>query len=262
MSKQVDLIAGAGLFDAPRKSKLPAKLDFLQSASGLILALFMWGHMFFVSSILISKDAMWTITKLFEGYFFFGEARPWFVSIVVGVIFALFIGHAGLALRKFPANYRQYRSFIAHKNMMHHDDTNLWFVQLYTGFAMFFLGSVHLYWMFMNPGLIGPYESADRVYSLGFWPLYLVLLFAVEFHGGIGLYRLAVKWGWFEGKNPNQTRANLKKLKWGLTIFFLTLGLLTLGAYIKIGFDHRDRVGERFVPTWLQQDANKAGEVR
>jgi len=32
--------------------------------------------MFFVSSILLGKDAMWTITKLFEGYFFFGVAYP------------------------------------------------------------------------------------------------------------------------------------------------------------------------------------------
>jgi fumarate reductase subunit C len=51
-------------------------MDLAQSLTGLVLGLFMWGHMFFVSSILISKDAMWTITKLFEGYFFFGTAFP------------------------------------------------------------------------------------------------------------------------------------------------------------------------------------------
>jgi len=44
----------------------------------------------------------------------------------------------------------------------------------------------------------------------------------------------------------------LKKLKWALTVFFLVLGLLTLGAYIKIGEAHADRVGERYVPTWLR----------
>ena len=49
-------------------------MDLAQSLSGLALGLFMWGHMFFVSSILISKDAMWIITKMFEGYFFFGRA--------------------------------------------------------------------------------------------------------------------------------------------------------------------------------------------
>ena len=44
------LIAGVGLAERARKSRWPARLDLVQSASGLILALFMWGHMFFVSS--------------------------------------------------------------------------------------------------------------------------------------------------------------------------------------------------------------------
>ena len=90
--------------------------------------------------------------------------------------------------------------------MMRHEDTTLWWWQVVTGFAMFFLASVHLYQMLMHPGLIGPFESADRVWSGRWWPLYLVLLFCVELHGGIGLYRLAVKWGWFAGKDANATR--------------------------------------------------------
>ena len=80
------------------------------------------------------------------------------------------------------------------------------------------------------------------------WPLYLVLLFAVELHGGIGLYRLAVKWGWFSGSNPDATRARLKTLKWALTVFFLALGLATLAAYIKIGIEHAPHAGETYTP--------------
>ena len=67
----------------PSASRWPARLDWLQSVSGLVLALFMWGHMFFVSSILLGKDAMWTVTRFFEGYFFFGRSLPWLVSLVV-----------------------------------------------------------------------------------------------------------------------------------------------------------------------------------
>ena len=104
-------LAGLAVAHPTRKSRWPARLDWLQSVSGLILALFMWGHMFFVSSILLGKDAMWTVAKFFEGYFFFGQSLPWMVSIVVAVIFALVIGHALLAVRKFPINYGQYRSF-------------------------------------------------------------------------------------------------------------------------------------------------------
>jgi fumarate reductase subunit C len=253
MSKPIDLVAGAGLSDETRKSRLPARLDFLQSATGLVLALFMWAHMLFVSSILLGKDAMYTVTKFFEGKYIFGQSYPGIVSVVVAAILIIFIAHAGLALRKFPINYRQYKLFRGHMKMMQHEDTNLWFVQVYTGFAMFFLASVHLYIMLTHPDQIGPYASADRVWSGLLWPLYILLLLAVEFHGGIGLYRLAVKWGWLEGKNPNESRKKLKKAKWGLTIFFLTLGFLTLAAYIKIGIEHSDRVGERYVPAGIEQ---------
>jgi fumarate reductase subunit C len=235
-----------------RKSRWPAKLDFAQSASGLLLGLFMWGHMLFVSSILISDDAMWAITKMFEGYFVFGRSYPGIVSGVVAIVFALFVAHAGLALRKFPIDFTQVRTYRSHMSMMHHEDTTLWWWQVATGFAMFFLASVHLYQMLMHPGMIGPYESADRVWSGRWWPLYLVLLFCVELHGGVGLYRLAVKWGWFAGQDPNASRRNLKRLKWALSVFFIVLGLATLAAYMKIGYAHRETLGARYTPAWLQ----------
>ena len=46
MASQSRVIAGAGLAHARKRSRWPAWLDFWQSATGLILALFMWGHMF------------------------------------------------------------------------------------------------------------------------------------------------------------------------------------------------------------------------
>ena len=233
---------------AVNASSAPAVLDLLQSLSGLFLGIFMWGHMFMVGSILLGKDAMYAVTRFFEGYYFFGRPYPIIVSIVVGVVFAVFIAHALLAMRKFPSNYREYREMKQHRNSIRHGDTNLWFIQAYTGFAMFFLGSVHLYVMLTSADLIGPYASSDRVWSQSMWPLYLLLLLAVEFHGGIGLYRLAVKWGWFEGRDVAHSRRNLKRLKWAITVFLLTLGLATLAAYMKIGIEHADRVGERYSP--------------
>jgi fumarate reductase subunit C len=252
MSKTVDVIAGTGLDQKARKSRWPARLDVVQSASGLFLGLFMWGHMAFVSTILISKDAMWWVTRMFEGQFVFGARYPGIVAAIVALVVVMFVLHGFLAMRKFPANFQQYRDFAGHRKMLRHEDTTLWWVQAVTGFALFFFASVHLYQMLMHPGDVGPYESADRVWSGRWWPLYLVLLFSVELHGGVGLYRLAVKWGWFEGDNPNRTRALLKRLKWGITGFFLALGLLTLAAYMKIGYEHRERVGERYVPSHLQ----------
>ena len=254
-SRSSDVIAGVGLADRRRKSAWPARMDVAQSASGLLLGLFMWGHMAFVSSILISNDAMWRVTKAFEGYYFFGRAFPQLVSVVVSVVFVLFMAHAFLAMRKFPADYQQYRLFIGHKNLLKHSDTSLWWLQVITGFLLFFLGPPHLVQMLLNPEGIGPYSSADRVWSGMWWPLYLVLLFCVELHGGVGLYRLVVKWGWFEGSDPDRSRVRLTRLKWAITAFFLILGLLTLAAYMKLGYQHRDRVGEEYVPTWAEPGA-------
>ena len=252
MERSSPLIAGVGLADRARKSRWPARLDLTQSVTGLVLVLFMWGHMFFVSSILISKDAMWTITKVFEGYFFFGAGYAWIVSLVVAAVIGLIVVHAVLAVRKFPASYQQYSTFRHHMGMMKHEDTTLWFWQVFTGFALFFLASVHLYLMLTRPDRIGPYESSDRVWSEHLWPLYILLLLAVELHGGIGLYRLAVKWGSFAGPDPAATRARLKLLKWAITVFFLALGFATLAAYIRIGIEHQDHYGERYVPAHLQ----------
>lgn len=246
------LIADVGLADRARKSRWPARLDLTQSTTGLALVLFMWGHMFFVSSILVGKDAMWTITKFFEGYFLFGASYPWIVSAVAAAVIALVVTHALLAVRKFPNSYDQFKTFRRHMRMIHHEDTTLWFWQVFTGFALFFLASVHLYIMLTRPDRIGPFESSDRVWSERLWPLYILLLLAVELHGGIGVYRLAVKWGWFTGNDANATRHRLKMVKWALTVFFLVLGFATLAAYIKIGIEHQGHYGERYVPSRLQ----------
>ena len=60
------------------------------------------------------------------------------------------------------------------------------------------------------------------------------------------------KWGWFGDGDANVVRHRLKIAKWALTVFFLVLGFATLAAYIKIGIEHRDRYGERYVPAHLQ----------
>jgi fumarate reductase subunit C len=215
MDNSVDVIAGVGLHERTRKSRWPARLDFVQSASGLFLGLFMWGHMAFVSTILISNDAMYWVTKMFEGQMFFDKSYPGLVGTIVALVTFMFVLHGLLAMRKFPANYHEYKEFSGHRKLLRHEDTTLWWIQAVTGFALFFLASVHLYQMLAHPGNIGPYESADRVWSGRWWPLYL-----------------------------------LKRVKWGITVFFLVLGLTTLAAYMKLGHEHRDRVGERYVPSW------------
>ena len=142
--------------------------------------------------------------------------------------------------------------FIGHKNLLHHSDTSLWWLQVVTGFLLFFLGPPHLYQMLVQPEGIGPYGSADRVWSGMWWPLYLVLLFCRRAARGGGIVSTGREVGLARGSDPNRTRRRLTRLKWGITVFFLALGLLTLGAYMKIGYQHRDRVGEVYVPSWVQ----------
>ncbi|MHC3994443.1 fumarate reductase cytochrome b subunit [Thiomicrolovo sp. ZZH C-3] len=245
-----DVIEGiVGKTASGQRSRTPARLDYLQSATGLFLALFMWAHMFFVSSILISKDFMYAVTKFFEGAWFIENGEPLIVSLAAAVVSVIFVTHAGIAARKFPVTYRQFRAYRSHMKMMKHTDTNLWFIQAVTGFSMFFLGSIHLYTVMVRPEEIGPYASADQTVGDMMWPLYILLLLAVELHGAIGLYRLCVKWGWFEGKNANETRKRLRRVMWTIAIFFTTLGSLTLATYIKIGIEHADHAGERYVPS-------------
>src|SRR5664279_4922367 len=98
---------GAGRARVGRKSRWPARLDWVQSVSGLILALFMWGHMFFVSSILLGKDAMWIVTRFFEGYFILGRSYPWIVSIAVAGVLTIVLSliHISEPTRRTPISY-------------------------------------------------------------------------------------------------------------------------------------------------------------
>jgi len=246
------------LVDPPRKAAMrlprqasawPARLDLLQSVSGLLLVLFLGVHAFLVSSILVSKEAMYAVTRAFEGYYVFGVAYPWLVSLAVIGVLLLFLLHGALAMRKFPSGYRQFKTLRAHSQRLQHADTRLWIVQVYTGFALFFLGSAHLAVMLVHPDQIGPYASADRVWS-GSWAIDLPLLIAVQVHAGVGLYRLAVKWNWFQTPSGDGvSRATLRRVIFAATGAFLLLGLLSIGSYMKIGYEHRAMTGERYAPT-------------
>lgn len=221
-----------GVTPQRKKSKIPAKLDFWQSATGLFLGLFMIAHLLFVSSILISKEAMYKVTKFFEGSMFFGEAgKPAIVSVIVAIVIIALVVHAFLALRKFPINYKQFLALRVHKDLMKHGDTSYWVIQAATGFAIFFLAMPHVFIMLTQPENIGPSASSYRFFHQDFYLLYALLLFAVEFHGSIGLYRLCIKWGWFEGLGLKTLRA----IKLCLTAFCLVLGIASYVAYMNIG---------------------------
>jgi len=233
-------------------SHMPARLDFIQGLTGLILVLFIAVHLILEASIVISKEAMLAVTKFFEGYYFFGESYPGIISFLAAFIFVILILHSLLAIRKIPSSYRQYHIFKKHMIQFQHSDTTLWFYQAVTGFMMFFLAPVHLYMMMANPAAIGPYASSDRMVSEWLWPLYLLLLLSVVLHAAIGLYRLVLKWGVFDAPASNardnkKRRRTIKKIMLASIIVYITIGLLSLGSYIMIGYEHRDQAGESYL---------------
>ncbi|MEA3229260.1 MAG: fumarate reductase cytochrome b subunit [Campylobacterota bacterium] len=218
--------------------KTPARLDFIQSSTGLILAFFIMGHILFEASILVSNEMMYRVTLMFEGYFFFGETYPGIITFLAGAISVIFIVHASVAIRKFPSNYKQYKIMKNHTTQMKHEDTSLWAIQIITGFFMFFIGSVHLYIMMTQPSNIGPYASSSRIVDQFMGPLYFMLLLSVVSHAFIGLYRLAMKWGFFEGENSKQSRKNFKLLMKVMIAAYIIIGLASLAKYTYIGVTH------------------------
>ena len=60
--------------------------------------------------------------EMFEGQFVFGRPYPAIVSSVVALVSVMFVLHAALAMRKFPANFREYHNFRGHRRMFLDDD--------------------------------------------------------------------------------------------------------------------------------------------
>ena len=73
-----------------------------------------------------ADDAMYWVTKMFEGQALFGKSYPALVGAIVALVTIMFVLHGLLAMRKFPANYHELRAFRGHQKMLRHEDTTLW----------------------------------------------------------------------------------------------------------------------------------------
>jgi fumarate reductase subunit C len=68
-------------------------------------------------------------------------------------------------------------------------------------------------------------------------------------HTFIGLYRLALKWGFLEGKNSKKSRKVFKFLMKSLIPIYLVVGSLSLAQYIEIGLSNDHNSTDRYHPT-------------
>ncbi|MCE9792012.1 fumarate reductase cytochrome b subunit [Shewanella indica] len=205
-------------------------LDLGQSASGVLLALFLWTHLLLVSSILLGAPAMEWVARNMELSFLSddGHGYPWVVSLIAIAVAGLALLHVLMALHKLPLSLRQQKVLKQQLVQIDHGDTRLWVWQAATGVVILLLLPVHLWLVGSAPETIGPQGSADRIWNQYAWALYLPLLLTVELHAAIGLYRVALKWGAARDLN---SRARLRKIKTILSVAFIAVGLASLLAF-------------------------------
>jgi len=215
--------------------------ELLSGASGLVLALFMWGHMILVGSILTGERGFDWLAGMLEDYYI---AQP-----TVAAILALFVLHAALASRKIPAQLRERRQMIelgkdlaragrdrppaasALSPLRSHIESRLWIWQVRTGMIVLVLGSFHIILLAVDilTPLFGDHTGIESLTSMervraGLWLPYAILLLCVEFHASVGLYRLAVKWG----AGRRMSRRLMHNIERVLLWFFLGLGIVVL----------------------------------
>ncbi|MDP6306514.1 MAG: hypothetical protein QGH02_04160 [Verrucomicrobiota bacterium] len=239
------------LVAAKERARRQWKLDAISTGTGIFLATFMWGHMFFVSTILTGERGFNFIADLFEHY--------WLAQPTVVLVTVVFFVHFVTASRKIPAKLAERKRLkklgddIAGsewniskedraelEKVRPHKETTLWIWQVRSGMIILALGSIHLFIVGADVAQrtfgigeaigINAAETMARVQD-GMWLLYAVLLFMVEVHAGIGLYRVTVKWGLGAripviGKRITREMALImeKVVLW----FFLIIGFLTL----------------------------------
>ena len=221
--------------------------ELISGGTGLVLALFMWGHVILVGSILTGERGFDWMATMLEDYYI---AQP-----TVAAIFALFLIHAVLASRKIPAQLVERRQMIDlakglsqsgrervptrrdNSPFVPHLESMLWIWQVRTGMVILVLGSFHLILIgvdIFTPlfGDIAGIESASSLtrVAAGLWLPYAILLLCVEFHASVGLYRLAVKWG----SDFLPHRRHLHRIE--QVIFWLVLGLGTLTLLVLAGW--------------------------
>jgi fumarate reductase subunit C len=216
--------------------------ELVSGLSGVALAVFMWGHMVLVGSILTGERGFNWLAGTLENLYI---AQP----TIIGVI-ALFLIHAAFAARKIPAQLeerRQLRTLAAGLRdsgrdwpqasgapaFVPHIESMLWIWQVRTGLVLIVLGSFHLILMSLDvlTPLFGEHTGIEAATTLarvraGLWPMYALMLICVEFHASVGLYRFAVKWG--AGRRLN--RKVLQRIERFLFWFILAFGVVTLAV--------------------------------
>jgi fumarate reductase subunit C len=196
--------------------RLDGVLDWAQMLTGVGLIAFMWAHMLLVGSVLLSPAIMNAIAEFFEASGMAQVGGP--------LIFALFLAHFVLAARKIPFRLDNQRTIWEHAKLIDHTDTWLWVVQAASAMIILIMGAIHM-WAVLSDLPIVALKCAETLQKNKWWlAFYLLLAPLVHVHLGIGLYRIAVKWG-FAGRAE---RKGLKRFVNVLILVSVGISVLTL----------------------------------
>lgn len=200
-----------------KSNKTDLYLDLVELTSGLLLVGFLWTHMLFVATILISPETFNMLSEFLDTYYLS------YIGIPFIVVIALL--HFVIAGRRIPTRIQEQRIIWQHAKMLRHTDTWTWVFQTITGMAILVLGGIHV-WLVTTGWPIRAMNSAERMEA--FWLFYLVLLIVGEYHAGFGIYRQFVKWGWF----PRKPIGYISKV---ITAIILVLGLAAMVVFVQLG---------------------------
>lgn len=194
-----------------RNPKFDLLADLAELATGLFLALFLWTHMLFVSTIIFGTRLFNLVPAILD---------PYYISHV-GIAFVILaiLLHIVVAGRRVPLKVQEQRIIWQHMRKINHKDSWIWLVQIGTGAAIGILASIHI-WAVLSDWPIEAAKSAVRIKGPYFW-LYVLLLLVGEFHASIGVYRQCLKWGFFQREKASRALSKI-------TVIMLALGIIAL----------------------------------
>ncbi|MEG2172292.1 MAG: succinate dehydrogenase/fumarate reductase cytochrome b subunit [Desulfovibrionaceae bacterium] len=196
------------------RSTLPGRTDLAQSLSGVILAVFTLMHLCLVSSVLLSPVIMDGLGWMLE--------ESYLAQIFGPLIFLLLIFHFTLAARKIPFSTEGLSVYLQHAKEMRHQSTWEWLAQVVSALVVLVFASIHMYEVLTTLPITAA-KSALREQG-GWTPLYIVLLISVGIHLSLGLFRVAVKYGYVTAEN----RAVWQRRTYMLIAAYIIIGFATM----------------------------------
>ncbi len=199
----------------PRSPKdVRSRLDFWQALTGACLALFVTVHLLLEGSALLSPDLTNAIATFLEVTYIAQIAAPCIVLLI--------LVHFYIAARKMPVRTGELKIFVEHSKALKDPDTWLWLVQVFTALVIIAVAFFHVCTVMTDLPITAD-KTAARLHS-GWIFFHLVFLPSVIAHTGIGVWRLAVKYGICMKKDREEWRRRI----WIIMGCYLLLGLFAL----------------------------------